>query len=270
MKAKIIPIGQVRTSGYNAVNEKADNVIGSKIAEARKYRGLSLRAFVEELEKVGVSVNSSAASKWENGSTVPNAYQLIAITHLLNIDDGLAYFKKEYAPLLNEAGARKVEEYRADLIASGKYKPLTRSTASIIRYIEKPVSNLPVSAGTGAFLDEENFEMISFPEDKVPADADFGVRVSGDSMEPVYHDGQIVWVQRCEQVGIGQVGVFIYDGDGYLKCYNEREPDKAMAEEFTDCYGNVHAQPVMESYNAKYAPKYINPNAAFQVIGRVL
>ena len=121
-----------------------------------------------------------------------------------------------------------------------------------------------------AFLDEENFEMISFPEDKVPADADFGVRVSGDSMEPVYHDGQIVWVQRSEQVGIGQVGVFIYDGDGYLKCYNEREPDKAMAEEFTDCYGNVHAQPVMESYNAKYAPKYINPNAAFQVIGRVL
>ena len=31
--------------------------------------------------------------------------------------------------------------------------------------------------------------MISFPEDKVPDGADFGIRVSGDSMEPVYHDG---------------------------------------------------------------------------------
>lgn len=61
-----------------------------------------------------------------------------------------------------------------------------------------PVSNLAVSAGTGEFLEEGNFEMVSFPEKSVPKGADFGVRVSGDSMEPVYHDGQIVWVEECE------------------------------------------------------------------------
>ena len=42
--------------------------------------------------------------------------------------------------------------------------------------------------------------MVSFPEKSVPKGADFGVRVSGDSMEPVYHDGQIVWVEECETV----------------------------------------------------------------------
>ena len=51
------------------------------------------------------------------------------------------------------------------------------------------MSNLSVSAGTGAFLDEGSFEMVSFPASTVPDGADFGVRVSGDSMEPVYHDG---------------------------------------------------------------------------------
>ena len=270
MKAKIIPMGHAQLSGYSMPDERADNVIGKKIMEARKSCGLTLKAFVDGLNELGVSVNASAVCKWESGSTVPSAYQLLAVMHLLDIEAGLPYFKKDYVSPLNEEGIRKVKEYRDDLIASGKYKPLVRNSATIIHYIDKPVSNLPVSAGTGAFLDEENFEMISFPEDKVPAGADFGVRVSGDSMEPVYHDGQIVWVQRCEQVGVGQVGVFIYDGEGYIKCYNEREPDDATVEEFTDYDGNVHAQPVMESYNAKYAPKYINPNTAFQVIGRVL
>ena len=87
-----------------------------------------------------------------------------------------------------------------------------------------PVSNLAVSAGTGAFLEEDSFEHISVPANTVPKGAEFGIRVSGDSMEPVYHDGQIVWVERCETLSIGQVGVFVYDGEGYLKSYGEREP----------------------------------------------
>ena len=70
-----------------------------------------------------------------------------------------------------------------------------------------------------------NFEMVSFPESSIPDGAEFGVRVSGDSMEPVYHDGQIVWVQRCETLRTGEVGVMIYDGQGYIKAYAEQEPD---------------------------------------------
>ena len=175
---------------------------------------------------------------------------------------------KNYTPALNSEGERKVQEYRADLIASGKYRPAPRRTA--IRFIDMPVSNLAVSAGTGNFLDDGNFEMISFPEDKVPDGADFGIRVSGDSMEPVYHDGQIVWVQECEQVGISQVGVFIYDGEGYLKMYSEQEPEESVADDFTDSYGTVHPQPVLESYNQKYDPRPIRPGTVFQVVGRVL
>ena len=141
---------------------------------------------------------------------------------------------------------------------------------NIIRYVDMPVSNLAVSAGTGAFLDDDNFEMISFPEDQIPFGADFGIRISGDSMEPVYHDGQIVWVQKCDRVGIGRVGVFIYDGDGYLKIYSEQDPVEDQADAFIDSYGNVHSQPVLESYNPAYPPRPINPNLEFRVVGRAL
>jgi len=104
----------------------------------------------------------------------------------------------------------------------------------------------------------------------VPAEADFGVRVSGNSMEPVYHDGQIVWVERCETLSIGQVGVFVYDGEGYLKSYGEREPDESDRDAFTDSYGRLHMQPVLISYNKEYSDRIISPERGFRVIGRVL
>ena len=112
--------------------------------------------------------------------------------------------------------------------------------------------------------------MVSFPESSVPEGAEFGLRVSGDSMEPVYHDGQIVWVQQCDRVGVGEVGIFIYDGDGYIKVYNEQMPHEVDREDFTDSYGNVHMQPIMISYNQKYQPRYVSAHSNFQVVGRVL
>ena len=30
---------------------------------------------------------------------------------------------------------------------------------------------------------------------EVPDGANFGVRVAGDSMEPQFHDGQVIWVR---------------------------------------------------------------------------
>ncbi len=82
-----------------------------------------------------------------------------------------------------------------------------------------PVSALAASAGTGSFLDEGSYELTRVRADEVPEGAAFGVRVSGDSMEPVYHDGQIVWVLPCDRLRAGEVGIMVYDGEGYIKVY---------------------------------------------------
>lgn len=132
------------------------------------------------------------------------------------------------------------------------------------------MSNLAVSAGVGEFLDDGNFEMVSFPENAVPDEAEFGIQISGNSMEPVYHDGQIVWLQRCESLIPGEVGVFIYDGKGYLKVYTEREPGPEQTEDYTDSYGCIHMQPVLLSYNQAYEPLVINRETEFRIVGRVL
>ena len=266
-KRRIPATIDVVTKEYNATEEKNSNTIGRKIAEARRKKGFSIATFSEYLANYGIQVSTRAEGKWETGDSIPNAYQFMAVCAALDLEDKLRYFMPGYTSELNEEGERKVAEYRADLISSGKYRP-TPKLASIITYKKMPVSDLRVSAGTGAFLDEGSFEEIDFPADKVPTGADFGVRISGDSMEPAYHDGQIVWVHKCDTVPVGDVGVFIYDGEGYIKLFYEQEPENP--EEFTDSYGEVRAQPVLVSYNPAYPPRIVLPNTRFQVVGKVL
>ena len=258
-----------KSTFYNAQDERKMNFIGQRIAEGRYRKGLSQDAFSQQLQKHGVSVHNAAISKWETGDTTPNAYQLLAIWQALNLDEDITFFMSAYSrPKLNPAGLKKVADYQQDLIDTGKYQP-ERPSADII-YVDQRVSNLTVSAGTGSFLDEGSFELVSVPAHTVPDGTDFGIRVSGDSMEPVYHDGQIVWVKECSEVPVGQVGIFIYDGEGYLKMLDEQEPCEEDREDFIDSYGNTYKQIVMVSFNQKYPPKLIPANASFYIVGRVL
>ena len=64
--------------------------------------------------------------------------------------------------------------------------------------------------------------------------------------------------------------MFVYDGEGYLKSYGEREPDESDRDAFTDSYGRLHMQPVLISYNKEYSDRIISPEQGFRVIGRVL
>ena len=64
----------------------------------------------------------------------------------------------------------------------------------------------------------------------VPEDTDFGIRVTGDSMLPRYVPGQIVFVEQCKELFDGEIGVFIYDGNAYIKQYTESVPSNDVLE----------------------------------------
>ena len=77
--------------------------------------------------------------------------------------------------------------------------------------------SLPVSAGTGVYLDNCEREMIRVQETALTHEANFALRVSGDSMEPDYHDGDILLIRSQPTVELGEIGIFILDGEGYVK-----------------------------------------------------
>ena len=77
--------------------------------------------------------------------------------------------------------------------------------------------DLPVSAGPGVYLDDSIAEEISIPSNEKTSSTDFALRISGNSMEPKYHDGDIVLVEDTDSVEIGELGIFVLDGNGYFK-----------------------------------------------------
>ena len=267
-KDKVISFPRDLSKHFQADMAKERNVLGRKIGEARKKAGITQGELSELLTHFGVHVKTPGVNKWEKGETVPNAYQLVALCHALNIENGLDFFTGPVVPkkeVLNATGLKMLNNYRDFLESNPRY-----TINYHVAMIEMPVSLLPASAGYGDYLDEENFEMKEFPASSVPEGADFAVPVDGDSMEPLYQDGQLAWVQKTTDLNVGDVGLFVVDGHGYIKTYDEKEPGEDVFEDYLDSDGVLHPQIVLISQNQEYTPKVITPNMSFSVIGRVL
>lgn len=78
----------------------------------------------------------------------------------------------------------------------------------------------PVSAGTGQYLDYTSLQTLTI-NTPPPIGADFILRVIGDSMEPEYPDGGLVFVRIQKTIEIGDVGIFFSEGNVYMKVRGE-------------------------------------------------
>lgn len=78
-------------------------------------------------------------------------------------------------------------------------------------------SRQAVSAGRGIYLGAEDMEGMLVERNEYTAKTTFVVPVSGDSMEPLYHDGDLLLIGKATDVPIGEIGVFTVNGCGYVK-----------------------------------------------------
>lgn len=226
--------------------------IGEILNIRRREMGLSQAELAMLLRGEGIDVTNQAISKWENGSTLPNAKQFLILCRVLEIDDiGGEFLVGGRGGLLaglDNMGRKKVREYIELLRSSGLYDAEPESE----RCRTLPLYSIAVSAGTGQFLDSEDYEMTEVgPE--VPENANFGVRVAGDSMEPQFHDGQTVWIRQQHSLMTGEIGIFLYDGCAYLK--------QLVA---------VDDHLALHSLNPAYPDIEISPELPLRVLGKVL
>jgi XRE family transcriptional regulator len=108
----------------------------------------------------------------------------------------------------------------------------------------------PASAGTGQYLNDVRVEQIELPID---VDADFVIPIKGDSMEPDYHDGDLVFIQTSVDLNDGVIGVFNYNGEAYIK---------QLVIDTEQAY--------LHSLNPKYKDMPITPETDFRIIGEVV
>lgn len=198
------------------------NYIGTKLCAIRKKRGVSQRQMAELLTKRGVKVTNQAVSKWESGASLPSAVQFLIICDILEITDISGIFLGKSGELfegVNDEGRQRIAEFAGLIRDSGLYDDPNAAAPRGSRIRTLPVYELEGASGnivgmTGYTLVEAGNE--------VPWTANFGVRITGASMEPDYHDGQVVWIKQQPKLEHGDVGVFQYENKRYFKRLRDR------------------------------------------------
>lgn len=230
-----------------------------KINELKKIKGLTNKKISE---MTGISISSlDKITAGDNVNPKFETIKLICGALGCTLDD-LA--DNDSTPLIkmasNPAEEDMIKKYRAldyfgkkaiDDLLETEY---SRCTPEEVEEEPEPMLQIrhceyKVSAGHGfEFFADEEWDEIAVPDTRETRRADFALTIQGDSMEPVYHDGDIVLVKQQDAVDVGQIGVFVLNAAGYIKknggdrliSLNEKYDD-ILIEEYDDCrcFGKV-------------------------------
>ncbi|MCH4169835.1 MAG: XRE family transcriptional regulator [Lactobacillus sp.] len=250
----------------------SENKIPQQILVSRSKLGLTQG---ELAERIGVSKQS--VSNWETGSKTPRMGVLQKMADLFNVSVGYLTdgqpdeADSEILPIyrkLTTTRQHKVYDFANNqLIEQKKLEALTQP-----RHAVRPAKDTAdqtdadnpdalkeidwygyVSAGTGEFMIDFGKKDQELPASQIPREADFCLTVNGNSMEPVFKDGSLVFVKRQEELSNGAIGVVIVDNDAFLKRI---------------WFETDHAR--LESFNPKYPDRIISDFQDFRIVGKVV
>ena len=234
--------------------------IGSKIKEFRLKRNLTQK----ELAKL-VNVGDTTIANYEKGFRSPKKDTMFDLANAFNvsIDDLFPPIQKDSPSNtssiqtiydeLKPPRQVKVLNYAERLRDEQRNEEETKInevSEDIIQLYSYDYYDHPASAGTGQYLNDVRVERIELPVD---IDADFVIPIKGDSMEPDYHDGDLVFIQTSVDLNDGVIGVFNYNGDAYIK--------QLIIDE---------DQAYLHSLNPAYKDMAITPDTDFRIIGEVV
>lgn len=216
--------------------------------EKLKARRKELKMTQKDIaDQLGISYQ--AYSAWERGIKEPSKEKVNRLEQLLKAPKG--YFTEiEIVRLYNTLSNKsknQVVEYARDLVQKEKTQQVISVSEKLYKYhvYEK------MSAGIGASVyDDRDYDIVYFDEELAH---DFASWVSGDSMEPKYHNGSVALIRETG---------FDYDGAVYaVVCNNQTYIKRVYREE----YGLR-----LVSINPKYEDIFISYDEDPRVVGVIV
>lgn len=220
-------------------------------------------------EAIGVKKN--AVSNWESGRSRPDMALLPKICKVLEVSiDELFGLPAPGGSVTKSAITMSSGKASAAEIAMEKYLRLSRVHRSVVDALldklgevedevlydsitEETLFTKQLCVGYDPGLEfDDSGETIHLYRDKIDPRMDCIFPVSGDSMEPDFHDGDKVMVQRLHdrsELEVGEIGAFIFGNETYIKQYSKAG---------------------LRSLNKKYKMMRFHEDESVCIIGRVL
>lgn len=209
------------------------STLGERIRYAREQKGY----LQGELAKLINVKSSGVISNWENNLNKPDAEKIVKLCDVLDISASflLDYHGKTSFDL-TPSEEEHVKKYRA-LDPPGKshidavlqweterVQQVKQASATVVEVSDSvPAGRVlqyfhSVSAGAGEVIfDDVYTERITVPNRPQYRRVAYAVKVSGHSMEPLYHDKDILLVEPTCEVNVGEIGIFNVNGQAYVK-----------------------------------------------------
>ena len=197
---------------------------GVVIRNYRKKMGFTQQQIAES-----IGVSKSHIANWEAGRARPDLNLVPALCLTLGIDastffgmpSGINALMGKERLLLS--GYRKLGSRDKLILETTLNKMLELSEDEL--YERCRVSFLPImhnyqqaAAGSGMALDAATEQYQTFVrKNRNALMADEIVTVNGSSMEPTFQHGQDVYIQHTQELEPGEIGLFVVNGDGYIK-----------------------------------------------------
>ncbi|MCF1585195.1 XRE family transcriptional regulator [Tetragenococcus koreensis] len=190
--------------------------IGSKIKELR-IRNNYTQDYLAEL----LSTTRQSISRYENGDRKANQDLLFELADIFNvsINDFFPYnseTKANITDIYNQLNPdRQVKVYSYAQHELGEQNKII--DINEVREEQEIYLQSKVSAGTGILdLDPTFGETVSF-DGEIPSHYDLAFLVSGNSMEPIFEDGEIIFVEKYPNPINGALMVVQIDEQAYIK-----------------------------------------------------
>lgn len=229
---------------------------GDRLCKLRNSRGITQSALSFKLH-----LSRNAVSNWEAGRALPDSSKIIALCDALQVSPSVLLGYEE------EDNRRTVED-RELLFGfhklDQKNQLIVRQMVQMLNTMQDNEDNLirlddlrrvylnseRASAGTGNMLSDSNGEYIylHLPQNRFGR-VDEVIAVTGDSMQPTFQHGDQLLVEHTTQLNEGEIGIFIVDGQGYVKEYQK---------------DGLH------SHNPAYDTIRFNENSDVRCVGRVV
>ncbi|NME36485.1 MULTISPECIES: LexA family transcriptional regulator [Fusobacterium] len=218
------------------------------LKEKREALGISQNKFAKMINITQSYFNSIERGEVKNP---PSEEVLLRIADCLNLNP------EEKEQMLYLAAIERTPKIIMD-----KIEKLKNEVKSNIKKTAKEATQISdnaiplferISAGLGAFTDNDIEDYIMLPGLNNTNQNLFAVNVVGDSMEPTIKDGSIIICKKTLDIKSGEIGAFFIDEQAFVKRLKITKNYVALV-----------------SDNPNYSPIYIGPGENFNVVGKVI